>query len=318
MRKILKNNSGHIIIQVVIFGVIAVYLLTSLVGWAIFSLKASRQAFNREQILHIAEAGIDYYRWHLAHAPTDFQDGTGTTGPYEHDFYNKNGDIIGKFSLEITPPPVGSTLVIIKSTGSLVDNPLIERSITVHLAKPSIAKYAAAANAAMRFGEGTEIFGPVHSNGGIRFDGLAHNIVSSAVSRYNDLDSDDCTSGGTYSLGVHTCLTPKDPAWPATAPSRPTIFETGRQFPVPAIDFTGITADLAQMKTDAQVSGFYRSGSGVLGYHIILKTNDNFDLYRVTSFTNPPSGCYDTCQSIRLEYLEYKKRRIYWGFPFSR
>jgi hypothetical protein len=33
-----------------------------------------------EQSLSIAEAGINYYRWHLAHSPQDYTDGTGGSG----------------------------------------------------------------------------------------------------------------------------------------------------------------------------------------------------------------------------------------------
>src|SRR3989344_4805364 len=115
----LKYNKGQILIQVIVFGSIAVYLLVALVGLALINIKAGRQVFNREQALQIAEAGIDYYRWHLAHAPTDFQDGTGGPGPYVHDFRDKDGNIIGEFELDITAPAVGSTIVTIKSTGSI-------------------------------------------------------------------------------------------------------------------------------------------------------------------------------------------------------
>jgi type II secretory pathway pseudopilin PulG len=282
-------NRGQTLIQALVFGVIAAFLIAGLVSWFAISIKASRQTFNREQAIQIAEAGIDYYRWHLAHSPQDYQDGTAGPGPYIHDFLNKDGNIIGQFILEITPPPLGSTLVTVKSTGKVSADPNISRTITAKLAKPSIAKYAVAANDVMRFGEGTEVFGPIHSNQGIRFDGLAHNIISSAVSQYNDPDPDDCNNN--VSFGVHTCVNPHDPSPPASVPNRIDIFQAGRQFPVPAIDFTGITADLAQMKSDAQADGFYRSSSGNLGYHVVLKTDDTFDLYRVTSFVNPPSGC---------------------------
>jgi len=57
------------------------------------------------------------------------------------------------------------------------------------------------------------------------------------------------------------------------------------------VDFVGITADLAQMKTSAQTSGFYRASAGALGYHVVLKTNDTFDLYKVTSFVSAPHNC---------------------------
>lgn len=275
-KNIFKN--GQILIQIVVFGSVAIYFITAFVGWAVINIRASRQTFNREQAIQIAEAGIDYYRWHLAHAPQDYEDGTGNPGgPYVHDFKDKDGNIIGHFSLDITPPPLGSTLVTIRSTGTVVADSNIFREIEVKLAKPSIAKYAVVANDVMRFGSGTEVFGLVHSNNGIHFDGLAHNIVSSAVASYTDPDD------GSTEFGVYTAVSPADPHPPHSIPTRSDVFQAGRQFPVPAVDFTGITVDLANMKTSAQANGFYRAGSGALGYHIVLKTNDTFDLYKVTN-----------------------------------
>src|SRR3989344_5130225 len=203
IREFVRSKKGQILIQVIVFGSIAVYFLGALVGWASLNIKAGRQAFNRERTLQIAEAGIDYYRWHLAHSPTDFQDGTGGPGPYVHDFRDKDGNVIGQFSLNITPPPLGSSLVVVESTGNLNADMPVLRKIAAQLAKPSIAKYAVVANDFMRFGEGTEVFGPIHSNQGIRFDGLAHNVVSSAVASYNDPDH----SGGNE-FGVNTHVVP--------------------------------------------------------------------------------------------------------------
>jgi len=287
-----RYNRGQILIQVVILVAIAIYFIGGFVGWAVMNIKVARQTFNLEQAMQIAEAGVDYYRWHLAHAPTDFQDGTGGPGPYIHDFKDKDGNVIGQFALDITPPPLGSALVKIRSTGGVSADINISRTITTTLAKPSFAKYAVVANDFMRFGEGTEVFGPIHSNQGIRFDGLAHNIVSSSVTDYDDPDH-----GGGNEFGVHTHVPPVDPLPPAGVPSRPDVFEAGRQFPVPAIDFAGITADMAQMKSDAQANGFYRSDSGTLGYHVVLRTDDTFNFYRVTNFVNAPWGCTDPGQS---------------------
>lgn len=286
IKTFVKSRRGQILIQVIVFGSIAVYLLGAIVGWATLNIKASRQTFNRERALQIAEAGIDYYRWHLAHAPTDFQDGTGAPGPYVHDFRDKDGNVIGQFSLDITPPPLGSTLVTVKSTGNTSANTQLAREIAVQFAKPSFAKYAWVINSEfVRFGSTAEVFGPIHSNVGIRFDGLAHNLITSAVASFDDPDH----SGGNE-FGVHTHETPLDPLPPAAVPARPDVFEVGRQFPVPAVDFAGITADLAQMKTDAQTSGFYRPSAGALGYHIVLKTDDTFDLYRATSLVAACGG----------------------------
>lgn len=279
-------QKGSVLVQTLVFAAIAALLMTSLGTGAAAAIKASKRAINREQAIQIAEAGIEYYRWHLAHAPEDFQDGTGGPGPYVHEFVDKEGERIGEFELDITAPQSGSTIVSVESTGRVDADPGLERAIVVQFAIPSLAKFAVVANDEMRFGEGTEVYGPIHSNQGIRFDGLAHNIISSAVERYNDPDH-----SGNDEHGVHTHVAPVDPQPPAPAPVRTDVFEAGRQFPVPAVDFVGITSDLSQMKADAIASGFHRGSSGGLGYHVVLNTNDTFRLYRVNSLVAVPNGC---------------------------
>jgi len=292
-----NHQQGSILIQAIVFGSIAVLLLNTLGAWAGTNVKASRQASNRETAIQIAEAGIDYYRWHLAHAPQDYRDGTGVAGPYTHNFKDKDGNIIGQFILDITPPPLGSTLVTIKSTGKINADPSISRSATTKLAKPSLAKYSLVSNSDMRFGEGTEVFGPVHSNGGIRFDGVAHNIVSSTKTNYTDPDHTGGNEFGVHThvnappgAGVNNTFRPNE-APPSATPSRTDVFLAGRQFPVPAVDFTGLVSDLSQIKTDAIANGKYYAASGGLGYYILLKTNDTFDIYRVNSLISIGGAC---------------------------
>ena len=295
-----SSQRGGLMIQALVFGSISVVIIGALISWAGINIKASRVALYREQALQIAEAGIDYYRWHLAHAPTDYQDGTGVAGPYVHDFFDKDGIKIGEYSLEIVPPQLGFTLVKIRSTGTVLVDPSVSRTIETGLAIPSLAKYAIASNNDIRFGEGTEVFGPIHSNGGIRFDGLAHNLVTSSRTSYDDPDHN-----GAVEFGVHTHLnTPPtsvndtfraNEAPPTNpVPNRTDVFVAGRSFPVPAIDFLGFTTDLAQIKTDAQASGRYFASSGALGYRILLKTDDTFDLYRVNNLTTAGGSCTET------------------------
>ena len=277
---------GSIVMFSLVFGSIGIVMIGALVSWALGSSKLARAKLNSEIAFQIAESGVDYYRWHLAHDTDDYQDGTGLPGPYVHEFRDKDGNLIGHYSLSITPPPVGSTIVTIVSTGYTVANPNHQRAVQVQMAIPSLARYAVAANANMRFGSGTIIYGPVHSNGGIRFDGLAYNVVTSAKSKYDDPDH-----SGAQEFGVHTHIYPTDPLPPNAVPSRPDIFVAGRQFPVPAIDFAGISGDLAEIKSDAQANGHYFASSGALGYRLVLKTNDTFDLYRVNSLKSAPWGC---------------------------
>ncbi len=297
MQKNSSNQKGIVLINTLIFLSLALAFLSFFVAWSASSLKLAQRSLHKEQALQIAEAGIEYYRWHLAHAGSDFQDGTGQAGPYVHNFYDKDGDLIGAFTLTITPPITGSTIVTIKSEGYAIGNSNLKRRIQVRLAIPSFAKYSVVANEAMRFGEGTEVFGPIHSNGGIRFDGIAHNLVTSAVSTYNDADHT-----GNNEFGVHTHVNAPPSSGVTSSfrsaeapnnavPNRSDVFMAGRQFPVPQADFTGIASDLAAIKADAISGGRYLAASGSLGYHITLKTDDTFDVYRVTNLTSASNSC---------------------------
>ncbi len=293
-----KNNKGFLLIGVLIFSAISIVTITGFISWGATSAKLSRRVESRELSLQIAEAGIEYARWYLAHYQSGYTLGNVGFGPHDYPFNDKDGNQIGMYSLTITPPPTGSTLVKIKSVGTTLADSTASRTINVHIAIPSLAKYSVLGNADMRFGEGTIVYGPLHSNGGIRFDGTAWNKVTSAKSSYNDPDHT-----GNNEFGVHTHVTSgtgvvNDSFRPAEAPpstvaNRTDVFKAGREFPVPAVDFAGITNDLATIKTQATASGRYFGASGYQGYQVILKTNDTFDLYRVTSLTAPPSGCAD-------------------------
>lgn len=295
------KNKGQLLIPIIIFSAVAIIVMGGIMNWSRITIKANRELLLREAAIQIAEAGIDYYRWHLAHAPTDYQDGTGGAGPYVHTIWDKDGNAIGQYSLSITPPPIGSTRVRIESTGTPAGS-TISRKIRVEMAIPSLAKYAVAANDNMRFGEGTEVFGQIHSNKGIRFDGLIHNIITSALASYDDPDHNE---SGTDPLefGVHTHVNAPPGSGtnsafrpleaPPTNPvqTRTDVFEVGRQFPVPAVDFTGLTNNLSTIKSNAQASGRYFAASGAQGYRITLNTNDTFTVHRVNSLVSLPSGC---------------------------
>ena len=281
-----RHQQGSMLILVLLLGSILVLALGALFSLTEFNSRVTVRANDRELAFRIAEAGIEYYRWHLAHAPSDYRDGTNQPGPYVHNYYDKSGALIGTFSLDITAPPVGSTIVKIRSTGTIAGLTNLSKIVEVKLAKPSFAKYAIVTNDNARFGVGTEIFGPIHSNGGIRFDGIAHNIVTSAVANYDDPDHT-----GANEFGVHTHVDPVDPLPPAAVPNRPDVFVAGRTFPVPAVDFANITSTLSQIKAAAIASGSYSGPSGAQGYEIVLKTNDVFDLYRVNTLVAAPSNC---------------------------
>lgn len=293
-----KFKKGSLLIQAMVFGSIAVVLIGALISWASINIKASRVAIYREQALQISEAGIDYYRWHLAHASTDYKDGTNANGPYVHIFYDKDGVAIGTFTLTITPPITGSTLVTIESDGRVYSDSSTVRKIKVKLGISSLAKYATVSNEDIRFGEGTEVFGPIHSNGGVRFDGLAHNLVTSSKTNYDDPDHSGNNEFAVHthvnappSSGVSDTFRASEAPPTSPTPNRSDVFMAGRLFPVPAVDFVGMTTDLSQIKASAQTSGKYLSASGAQGYRIVFKTDDTYDVYKVNNLMAAPNGC---------------------------
>ena len=94
-------------------------------------LDVAQTRIDKEEALQIAEAGANYYQWHLALFPTDYEDGTGTSGPYVHAFTDlTTQQVIGYYSLTITPPAVGATVVTIQSTGWTTDTPAVTRTVT--------------------------------------------------------------------------------------------------------------------------------------------------------------------------------------------
>ncbi|MEI8248915.1 MAG: hypothetical protein WCG07_00255 [Candidatus Taylorbacteria bacterium] len=285
---------GDILVSVIVFSAVAVTVVIGLVNWGAALLSSTRNLESREQAFQIAEAGLDYYRWHLAQYPTDYTDGTTTPQPYVHPYYDKDGVLIGSYALTIVPPVTGSTVVNITSVGSLASSS-ISRTVQESLAIPSLAKFAVVANDNMTFGQGTTVYGPIQSNKGIHFDGVAYNSVSSALTTYTDPDSSSCTTSNSWA--VHTCIATADPASPgAMIDHSSDVFRAGRQISVPGFPFSSLSGNLSTLLSITAPNGVCStpgcwSASGAQGYYIHMNTNNTFDMYKVTALVNAPSGC---------------------------
>ena len=60
------KNRGDIIVSVLVFAAIAMTMVIGLTSWGATTLANIRNLAAREQAFQIAEAGINYYQWHLA------------------------------------------------------------------------------------------------------------------------------------------------------------------------------------------------------------------------------------------------------------
>jgi hypothetical protein len=289
-----KQNGSILIYELVvifIFTVVALGVLANVTQ----QMRVIRAAVYREQAFQIAEAGVNYYQWHLAHFPTDYQDGTGTPGPYVHIYKDKDTQQdIGEFSLQITSPPLGSTIVTIRSTGYTYENPNIKRTITVRYGVPSLAQFAFLTNSTIWIGSSESVSGRVQANNGIRFDGTGNAPIQSAKSTYA------CPS-----FQGSPCPTTQPGIWGSAPQSTKNFW----QFPVPVTDFSSITSNLSAMKSAAQSNGVYLPPSNSQGYSLVFNSNSTVTIYRVTSLRSNPSG-WDVNGTARNERTDYNNRTL--------
>lgn len=262
----MKYQSGSITPPLLIITATFIVIIYGLLWLLAIQLDYSHRQVASEQALNMAEAGINYYRWHLAHAPEDFQDGTGSPGKYEHEYRDPQGTKVGRFSLEIIPPSNGSSIVTIISTGWTNNYEKVKRTIQTQYGIPSFARYAFLNNASVWYGAGLTVNGMIHSNNGIRMDGINTSLVTSTQE--------------TYMCGSETGCHPPE--------HKPGVWGAGPgsnlwQFPVPVIDFDTISFDFANMRQAAQTTGLYLESSGGAGYHLKFINDGVFQVFRVTT-----------------------------------
>jgi hypothetical protein len=86
------------------------------------------------------------------------------------------------------------------------------------------------------------------------------------------------------------------------------------QFPVPMVDFSSLTSDLAGMKSNAQSAGIYLPPSNASGYSLVFKADGTVDIYKVTALLSNPTG-YDVNGVAHNEKIDYKTRALQFNRP---
>lgn len=294
LRQTKKNKGDILLLLLVIIGIFSA-VMPPIISWAITTDKMIRQATTEEQALQIAEAGINYYQWRLAHYPTDYKDGTNGNGPYVHNYTDLDTqNILGQYSLVITPPATGSTIVTIASTGYTSSNPGLKKTITARYGIPSLATYSFLSNDVIWIGPLETISGKMQSNNGIRFDGTGNAPIGSAKSTYS------CPS----SQGS-PCPHTENGVWGGASQAVKSFW----QFPVPAVDFSSLTSNLATLKSSAQSSGIYLPPSNTNGYSLVFNSDGTISIYKVTSLLSDPTG-WDVNNVAHNENIDYNQRSL--------
>lgn len=302
-----KVQKGYILPSVLIFivtaGILAAALLTVIMNnfFVVGNNIQSQQSFN------IAEAGINYYLWHLAHNGADYKDGTGAPatpdatlgyGPYVHDYVGSDATKQGTFTLWIEPQGQGSTVVTVRSIGQAKDSS-IKRTVDAKIGATSFASYGLVSDVEFWFGSNESANGPVFSNQGVHMDGPNSDTVGSANSTYVPTSS----YGGNGST--------KPGVWCDTAvlsPNCNTRDKSNWLYPQPSVDFNQVSASLCTMKkvafaddsatqslaslsnacsqvpttrTSAYIPRNGTTFSSTKGYLVELNTSGTYNLYKV-------------------------------------
>jgi len=279
-----------------IYGTIFLTVLGALSSFVLTENHAQSASTGRSKALAIAEAGLEYYRWHLAHFPTDLKNGTGTAGPYTIPYNDPEGAQAGTITLDIDGNlSCGQiTSIDITSTGAPNDGSNVSRTIYAKYAQPTVAQYSYILNDSVWAGDDRVISGPYHSNGGIRMDGTANAPVTSSVSTWSCTSSFGCaptkTENGVWGSGPNQYL------W---------------SYPTPQVDFSGISADFSALKTKARAAapdgGIYlaRYSSGTntsnasywRGYHLTFNANGTVTVKKVTNTSSLSVSPINTADS---------------------
>jgi Tfp pilus assembly protein PilX len=187
-----KNSEGFIMPTILSFIIVGVIIALAVVEVIDTNFSAVNNNVQRQQAFNIAEAGINYYLWHLSHNSNDYKDGQSIPaspdpnlgyGPYVHNYVDANAVNEGTFTLWIKPQGNGSTIATVRSIGK-VKNTNIIRTVEAQLGSPSFASYGIVSDGALWFGATETADGPVFSNVGVRMDGTNTSTVTSANATY--------------------------------------------------------------------------------------------------------------------------------------
>jgi len=307
-------------------GVLALIIAASIFGAAVLTVILTNffvvnNNVQSQQSFNIAEAGINYYLWHMAHNGTDYKDGgsTPTTpdptlgyGPYVHTYTDSNAQNAGTYTLWIKPQDNGSTIATVRSIGRAAGSS-ITRTVQAQIGAASFASYGLVADTEFWFGSNESANGPIFSNVGVHMDGPNSDVVGSANASYTP--QSQYGGNGAAHPGVWCSSS-------VTTPNCNARDKSNWLYPKTSVDFNQVSGSLCTMKktaladysstasiavqstacsqtpttrTNAYVPQYSSSGafSSTQGYMIQLNNNGTYDLYKVSG-ENDKKTSYST------------------------
>ena len=217
------HSRGVTVILVLVFMGIFLLLLGSIVSYTLMQGRYGRTLYAREQAFNIAEAGIEHYRWFLAHNPLIMDEGVGLEPEYGHVVRDPEAGRIGEVAVDASATRACGKVqwVDITSTGRADIDPSSSRELAVRYMRPSVAEYSALVAGSVWAGPDRIITGPYFSNGGIRMDAQHNSTVESGQASWRCDSSFGCspskTVAGVFGSGSQPALWSWAPDEPSAA-----------------------------------------------------------------------------------------------------
>ncbi len=286
----MHHERGITIMLVIAFMGIFTLLLGSITSYTFMQAKYGRVLLTRERALQIAEAGLEYYRWHLVHTPSVMEDGSNFESPAVYEVADPEGGRLGQADITATINTACSVpqYVDITSTGVSDSGPQFTRTLLARYMRPSAAEYSHVVNQNVWAGSDRNITGPYHSNGGVRMDGTNNSDVSSSVLTWICDSTFGCSPTNNTAPGVFG------------GGSGSALWQTEQ----PQISFEQMAAEFSSLRTYAYIHGMFLSGTttrvnGVQqggshtavnandqrGYRLVFNSNGSITVYRVSGTT---------------------------------
>lgn len=275
-----KESGVTIMLIVAFIGVFGIVLGT-LASYSLMQSRYGNALYAREQALHIAEAGLEFYKWFLAHNPSILVDGAGLVSPYTYTVEDPEGGELGSaiVTASVNTQCNAVQWVDLESKGTSNANKTYPRTLSARYMLPSVAEYSYLLNSNVWAGPDRIIRGPYHSNGGVRMDATHNSDVTSAMTTWSCTSAYNCNPTQSNAPGV------------LGSGSNPALWT----YPVPSVNFTGIAVDFAALKTRASSNGgiYYGPAPGnnasSRGYHLLFNSNGTVTIRRVSGTVGHPS-----------------------------
>lgn len=265
--------AGHLLVLVLVFGGIFFFIISAFVGFAVTQSQVVTMQYHSQRALDIAEAGLNHYKWQLAHSSSSIANATVDLSSQTHVMNSPTGEPVGEYTISAASSTYCGAIanIDVTSEGFSYDDPSLVRTIRTRYAKPTVADYSYIVNGNVWAGDDREITGPYHSNQGVIMDGWNKSVVTSGLASwecgpgFGSICNPTTTRNGvsTYMPNVNTDST---------------LFS----YPSNPIDFAGFNLSLSDMEDRASTSGIYVDNSGEYGYHVEFNGNGTVTFSEVT------------------------------------